>query len=169
MNRRHLLRACRSTCLCTWLCLFLAAPTVLWAENPPQPKPQGPAANAKAELVPRVRADVKKVGSTSITVLPEPPRMSAKQNPQEKPPTKPPAPRERTLVVDKDTQVFVGVIADEREGPDGKKIRNTRFTRGEFSDVKAGQKVLLQISREHADRINILPTEAREGTILRGG
>jgi hypothetical protein len=72
-------------------------------------------------------------------------------------------------VVDKDTQVFVGVIAGEREGPDGKKIRNTRFTRGAFSDVKAGQKVLLQISGEHADRISILPKEPREGTIIRGG
>ena len=163
--------------LCTCLALLLGVGAVVRAEDPPQPRqpnPRQPPRGAKAELVPMIRAEVKKVGIASITVLPEPPRMSArpksrpkpedkqpqKEKPQPNPPAKPPAPREQTLVVDKSTQVFVGVITGERESPRGQKIRTTRFDRGEFSDVKAGQKVLLQITREHADRISILPPDA---------
>jgi hypothetical protein len=166
MNRRIL--------LCTCLALFVGIGAVARAEDPQQPKPRQPPRGARAQLVPGIRAEVKKVGIASITVLPEPPRMSARPRPQEKqqekgqekqkpqpnPPAKPPAPREQMLVVDKNTQVFVGVITGEREGPRGQKIRTTQFNRGEFSDVKVGQKVLLQSTGEHADRINILPPEA---------
>ena len=64
------------------------------------------------------------------------------------------------LSIDEKTRVFVGVAGPERTLPTGNKVRQTRYTRGQLSDLKAGQQVLLLATSAHADRINIHPPEA---------
>jgi hypothetical protein len=144
------------------------------SEEKPQPpaRPRRPAEPPQRvpRLVPGTQGELTKVEADSITFLPAPPRArpargggnkteSQKEEKQEAEP----APKEQTLAVDENTQVFVGAYGPERTLPRGQKIRSTRFTRGQRSDLKAGQKVLVRSTGDHADHISIFPTEAPEG------
>ena len=143
------------------------------SEETPQPaaRPQRPAEPPQRvpRLVPGTQGELTKVEADSITFLPAPPRArparrgnQKESQKEEKQKVAEPAPKEQTLAVDENTQVFVGVNGPERTLPGGQKIRSTRFTRGQRSDLKAGQKVLVRSTGDHADHVSIFPTEAPE-------
>jgi hypothetical protein len=75
------------------------------------------------------------------------------------------SPAERTLAFDKETRVFVMVLESERKAPGGQPIRMHRAVPGQLSDLKVGQRVILDVlpGQERATRISIEPLPAEPG------